>query len=115
MLLDSLREMCVFYCVPCAPGEPRGAQGVRTQRPCDQAFRDWLSADVTSVSLPLPSSPPLRPPHSSSLHSLSLSQSFSASLCAALLLSPLLLLFGLSSASPLLAMVCVGGVQATRA
>lgn len=62
---DSLCEMCVFCCVPGTPGKPRGAQGIRAQRPCDQAFRDWLSADVTSVSLPLPSS--------SSSHSPSLS------------------------------------------
>lgn len=66
--------MCILLCSG-APGKPRGAQGIRAQRPCDQAVRDWLSADVTSVSLPLPSS-----------SSLSLSQSFSASLCAALLL-----------------------------
>lgn len=99
-LLDSLCETCVFYCVPRAPGKPRGAQGIRARRPCDQAFRDWLSADVTSVSLPLPSSS----------STLSLSQSFSASLCAALLpFSPLSFSFAFPQHPPCWRW-CVSGV-----
>lgn len=105
---ESLCEMCVFDCALHAPGKPRGAQGIRAQRPCDQAFRDWLSADVTSVSLPLPSSS----------STLSLSQSFSASLCTALLLfSPSAPPLPFLSIPPAGDGVCRGcsGVQGLRA
>lgn len=74
--------MYVFDCGVSARGKPRGAKGIRGQQPCDHGFRDWFSADVTSASLPLPSSSPLSPSHSLPL-------SASLSLCTALLFSPL--------------------------
>lgn len=82
ILCESLYNMYVFDCGVSARGKPRGAKGIRGQQPCDHGFRDWFSADVTSASLPLPSSSPLSPSHSLPL-------SASLSLCTALLFSPL--------------------------
>lgn len=104
ILCESLYNMHVFVCGVSAWGKPRSAKGIRGQQPCDRGFRDWFSADVTSASLPLPSSSPLSPSHSLPL-------SASLSLCTALLF----FLLCLSSASPLSEMACVGAAQASRA